>query len=94
MDEQKANWRRRWLEWGDAVGQQFTQSGLGDIAGALKAASAPLVPVAAELVWLVQPVFALFGEAAAIDALADLLAEPDQGNRHLVSGPSDSPESR
>lgn len=94
MDEQKANWHRRWLEWGEAVGQQITQSGLGDVAGALKAAFVPLAPVAAELVWLAQPVFALFGESAAIDALADLLTEPDQGNRHLVSGQSDLPEGR
>jgi hypothetical protein len=37
----------------------------------------PLFPVAAQLLWVAQPTFSLFGEAEAIGALAGLLEEPD-----------------
>lgn len=94
MDEQKAGWRRRWIGWADHIDQQATTSGLSEVVRALKDACAPLAPVAAELVWLVQPAFALFGEAAAIDALADLLNDPGSGQRLPPSNPPDSPESR
>ena len=94
MDEQKAGWRRRWMGWAERVEHQATASGMGEIAGALKSAFAPLAPVAAELVWLVQPAFALFGEAAAIDALADLLTDPGSDSRLTTPDQPDSPDSR
>lgn len=94
MDEQKASWRHRWMGWADRIDQQATTSGLGEVVRALKAAWVPLAPVAAELVWLVQPAFALFGEAVAIDALADLLTDSGSDQRLPPSNPPDSPESR
>jgi hypothetical protein len=94
MDEQKASWRRRWMEWAERVEHQGTASGLGEITGALRSSFAPLAPIAAELVWLVQPAFALFGEAAAIDALADLLADPGSDSHLTTPDQPDSPESR
>lgn len=94
MDEQKADWRRRWIGWAERVERQAADSGLGEIAGALKSAFAPLAPVAAELVWLVQPAFALFGDAAAIDALVELLADPGSSSRPTTLDQPDLPESR
>ena len=94
MDEQKAGWRRRWMGWSKCIEQQATTSGLGEVIGALKTAFAPLAPVAAELVWLVQPAFALFGEAAAIDALADLLTDSRSDRRLTTPDQPDSPECR
>jgi hypothetical protein len=94
MDEQKAGWRRRWIKWAKQVERQATESGLGEITGALKSAFAPLMPVAAELVWLVQPAFALFGEAAAIDALSDILAAPGSDSHLTAPDQPDSLESR
>jgi len=67
--------------------QRLEQAGLGELMRALKQGLKPLQPLAAQFLWFAQPGFALFGQAAAIDALASTLADDgDPSPDHIQHG--------
>jgi hypothetical protein len=70
-------WHARWVEWMDLWQSRADQAGLAGVAEALREGLRPLAPLAAQVLWVAQPSFALFGEADAISALADLLEHPE-----------------
>lgn len=86
MVDSEEQWRSRWLGWRDTWHNRLEAAGLGEIAGAMGAALRPLAPAAAQLLWVMQPAFGLFGQPQAVDALAALLDGPG-ADRDSPHGP-------
>jgi hypothetical protein len=63
-----------WREWADALHRR----GLGEAAAVLLEAGGPLNVIAAQLVYLSQPVFSRSISPDRLEALAHLLEEPEQ----------------
>ncbi|MBN1122584.1 MAG: hypothetical protein JXJ17_16020 [Anaerolineae bacterium] len=55
--------------------ERLNQSGLGGLALSIIHAMRPVAPIAANLLWIVQPAFAVFGRAEEIEALANRLSD-------------------
>ena len=71
------DWRTRWVGRMQGWEARADAMGLAGLLGALRDGFKPLAPVAAQLLWVAQPTVALFGEADAISALANLLEHPE-----------------
>lgn len=65
---------------------RLADAGLDSIVAPLTEVLRPLGPVAAQLLWVMQPTFGLFGYAQAVDALADLLDDPEAGRTRPKAG--------
>lgn len=82
-------WRARWVTLVERWQHEAADAGLSDVLGALQMGLRPLAPLAAQVLWVAQPTFALFGEADAITALAELLEDP--GAMSEAEGRRDQP---
>jgi len=71
----RLEWRERWREAGQTWKVRLETAGLGGIAEAFREALNPLTPLAVQLLWLVQPGFAMLGQPELITGLSDLLEE-------------------
>jgi hypothetical protein len=56
--------------------ERLNQSGLGGLVLSIIHAMRPAAPIAASLLWIVQPAFAVFDRAEEIEALANRLGDP------------------
>jgi hypothetical protein len=65
----RSEWRLKLRDWQARI----DAAGLGELARGLEQGLRPLAPLAAQLLWVSQPGFALFGQYEAIGGLADLL---------------------
>jgi hypothetical protein len=74
--------RQQWLNWVREWEQRASDAGLAGVYGSLREVLMPLGPVAAQILWVAQPTFGLFGEADSIGALANLLERPATGHDH------------
>jgi|GEM_PF-1395239 len=81
MTDLRVSWRERWLVLAEAWESRAAEAGLSDILEALRGAFHPLMPLAAQLLYVSQPTFALFGQADAVGALAELLMDGSQPRR-------------
>jgi hypothetical protein len=83
MDHSDDQWRIVWLKRLKSWQFRLDDTGLSGVASAFSDAFRPLGPVAAQLLWISQPGFALFGQYDSIDGLANLLNDwpdyPEQG---------------
>jgi hypothetical protein len=55
---------------------RLNQSGLGGLVHSILDAMRPAAPIAASLLWIAQPAFAMFGRAEEIESLANRLNDP------------------
>ena len=79
METNPESWEVRWQQFADRLTHRADAAGLGGVAEAATSALRPLSPVAAQLLWIAQPVSSVFGGAEAIGALAQILDErPEQ----------------
>ncbi len=58
--------------------ERLDQSGLGGLVLSIIHAMRPAAPIAANLLWIAQPAFAMFGRAEEIEALANRLSDPPE----------------
>lgn len=70
----------RWLALAQRWQIRLANAGLGAISQAVGQAFKPLAPFAAQVLWITQPGFALFGHSEAIHSLAELLEAPQHPN--------------
>ena len=77
MSTEGNRWRTRWVEWMQAWEARAQDAGLAGLVESLRDGLQPLAPLAAQVLWVAQPTAALFGEADAVGALADLLEHPE-----------------
>ena len=91
MGNLEDQWRLRWLALVQRFETRLADAGLADLAGALREGLRPLGPLASQFLWFSQPGFALFGQSAAVGALAELLDE-NPGIRH--TGQAEKSEDR
>ena len=82
MSNQGTGSRQQWLNRAAAWEQRASDAGLAAVFVSLRDALTPLAPIAAQLLWVAQPTFRLFGEADSIGALADLLEQPTAHTDH------------
>jgi hypothetical protein len=83
MRETNDIWKTRWLALADRWQSRLSDAGLGEITQAVGQAFKPLAPFAAQMLWFVQPGFALFGHSEAIHTLAEILDAPQHYNNSL-----------
>ncbi len=80
MMADRGTWRNRWLKWEQTLHRHLADRGLSGIADAFSEALRPLMPAIAQLLLVVQPIAGAFGQAQAVDALADLLGGVEDNN--------------
>lgn len=80
MADQGNSWRSCWSEWEQALRRHLADRGLNGVADAFSEALRPLAPAVAQLLWMVQPVAGVFGQAQAVGALAELLGDSESGD--------------
>lgn len=73
MRETNDIWKTRWSTLAQRWRHHLADAGLGEITQAVGHAFKPLAPFAAQVLWVTQPGFALFGHSEAVDALAEML---------------------
>lgn len=71
------HWQTRWLSLAQSWQHLLIDAGLEEIAHSVGYALRPLAPLAAQILWVVQPGFAILGHSEAVGALAALLDEPE-----------------
>jgi hypothetical protein len=71
------HWQTHWLSLAQNWQHLLADAGLGEIAHSVGYALRPLAPLAAQILWVVQPGFAILGHSEAVGALAALLDEPE-----------------
>jgi hypothetical protein len=79
MSDDSFEWQERWVTLAHNWQQRADQAGLGGVSRAMMEALQPLAPLAAQLLWVAQPTFSLFGRGAAIGVLAEMLEGPAGG---------------
>ncbi len=89
-------WSMRWLTRVEQWQHRAADAGLLGVMTAIQEGLRPLAPLAAQLLWVAQPTFRLFGETDAIEALAALLNDPAQCEAETAphSDLQPTPESR
>ena len=65
---------------------RLNQSGLGGLIFSIIHAMRPVAPVAASLLWIVQPAAAVFDREDEVEALANWLNDPDAGLNQMPFG--------